>query len=119
MAHIHKAHTITRSVAVASNHQRSVLPRPASSGSSLLRSSGGSSWSARPALLPCNSSTPSTASPATDTASVTDTRTATVQVDLGYAAEQAVVTLTQPNSKLVEATMQFPLGLVLEGELAC
>jgi hypothetical protein len=39
-----------------------------------------------------------------------------VQVNLGYAAEQAVVKLTQPKSKLVEATMLFPLGLVLESE---
>lgn len=44
-------------------------------------------------------------------------RTATVQVDLGYAAEQAVVPLIHPNSRLVEATMRFPLGLVLESEL--
>lgn len=39
-----------------------------------------------------------------------------MQVNLGYAADQAVVKLTQPKSKLVEATMLFPLGLVLESE---
>lgn len=80
----------------------SVQPRPCS----LVKSR---SNSRRVSPLVCASSS----SPATN---VTETRTATVQVDLGYAAEQAVVTLTQPKSRLVEATMQFPLGLVLESE---
>jgi hypothetical protein len=41
-----------------------------------------------------------------------------VQVDLGCATEAVVVQLTQPNSRLVDAAMTFPLGLVLEqGEL--
>jgi hypothetical protein len=60
-------------------------------------------------------------SSSTSTTAVTEvpSRTATVQVDLGYAAEQTVVRLTHPNSRLVEATMQFPLGLVLESEAQC
>lgn len=56
----------------------------------------------------------SRSSTSSTTTAVADTRTATVQVDLGHAAEQAVVTLIHPNSRLVEATMRFPLGLVLE-----
>jgi hypothetical protein len=35
-------------------------------------------------------------------------------VDLGSAIEQINVTLTDPNSKLLQAKMEFPLGLVLE-----
>eukprot|EP00878_Enallax_costatus_P007161 GHUV01007505.1.p1 GENE.GHUV01007505.1~~GHUV01007505.1.p1 ORF type:complete len:228 (+),score=53.81 GHUV01007505.1:252-935(+) len=41
-------------------------------------------------------------------------RVASVRVDLGSAVEQISLPLTQPNSKLVQARMQFPLGLVLE-----
>eukprot|EP00879_Flechtneria_rotunda_P004362 GHRR01004613.1.p1 GENE.GHRR01004613.1~~GHRR01004613.1.p1 ORF type:complete len:153 (+),score=23.47 GHRR01004613.1:73-531(+) len=43
-----------------------------------------------------------------------DSRTASVQVKLGNAIEQINVQLTNPNSKLVHAEMDFPLGLVLE-----
>jgi hypothetical protein len=45
-----------------------------------------------------------------------DARTASVQVALGSATAQAVLQLTQPESRLVEASMAFPLGLVLESE---
>lgn len=63
----------------------------------------------------CRSSTSSNTTNST-TAADSAARTATVQVDLGYAAEQVTCKLTQPNSRLAEATMQFPLGLVLESE---
>lgn len=43
-------------------------------------------------------------------------RVASVSVNLGNAIEQINVKLTAPNSKLMQAEMQFPLGLVLESE---
>lgn len=43
-------------------------------------------------------------------------RIASVEVDLGAAVERVTVPLTDPNSRLLQATMQFPLGLVIESE---
>jgi hypothetical protein len=43
-------------------------------------------------------------------------RIASVSVNLGTAVEQVNVPLSDPNSRLVQAEIQFPLGLVIERE---
>jgi hypothetical protein len=43
-------------------------------------------------------------------------RIASVSVNLGTAVEQVNVPLSDPNSRLVQAEIEFPLGLVIERE---
>ena len=46
----------------------------------------------------------------------TETRVATVEVDVGTAVERISVPLTTEGSRLVKAELRFPLGLVFESK---
>lgn len=49
-------------------------------------------------------------------ASGTDSRVASVRVDMGSGVHKMDVALTDPNTRVVKARMEFPLGLVLESK---